>query len=171
MKRLFLWMPAVAFLSACQSDDVEYYPIEKHHLGETYASYTMNNILLTGTEEEPSVVLNFYPEEVTDLSYIDYDEATCVFVFHRGETADYLISWAYETEGNYVEVQYGQNGMWYTVNAQKHEGEYLLRANDGMAVRMLMRANGYGTYDEHGNVEYAAGVTVNDFRIEEIEHR
>lgn len=29
------------------------------------------------------VVFNFYPEEVTSLSYINYDEATCVFTFKR----------------------------------------------------------------------------------------
>lgn len=66
-------------------------------------------------------------------------------------------------------MQYGQNAMWYTINEQQYKGEYLLRANDGMAVRIVIRASGRGVYDEEGNVEYLAGVTVNDFRIEEAE--
>lgn len=152
-------------LCACGDDDIAYYPIGKKHLGETYTSYTINNISQTDSVE--LVVLNFYPEEVTSLPYVQYDEATCVFSFHRGETADYRISWAYDTESSYVEVQYGQNAMWYTVNAQQHEGEYILRANDGMSVRMLMRA-GSGAYLENGEVHYRAGVTVRDFSIEEV---
>ena len=115
------------------------------------------------------VVLNFYPEEVTDLSYMQYSESACAFTFHRGETADYRISWDYDAGESYVEVQYGQNAMWYTINEQQYKGEYLLRANDGMAVRIVIRASGRGVYDEEGNVEYLAGVTVNDFRIEEAE--
>lgn len=67
---------------------------------------------------------------------------------------------------NYVEVQYGQNAMWYTINGQRHSGEYLLRANDGMAVRIIMRANGR-SINEDGEIKYEAGVTINDFRIEE----
>ena len=106
----------MSVISSCQQADIEYYPIEKHHLGETYTSYTINNVMQS--DSAGVVVFNFYPEEVTSLSYINYDEATCVFTFHRGETADYLISWDYETDGNYVEVQYGQNAMWYTVNEQ-----------------------------------------------------
>ena len=67
-----------------------------------------------------------------------------------------------------MEARYGQNAMWYTVNARRHEGEYLLRANDGMAVRMLMRT-GSGAYLENGEVYYRAGVTVRIFSIEEVE--
>lgn len=104
MKTIIIWSVFVlSVISSCQQADIEYYPIEKHHLGETYTSYTINNVMQS--DSAGVVVFNFYPEEVTSLSYINYDEATCVFTFHRGETADYLISWDYETDGNYVEVQ------------------------------------------------------------------
>lgn len=165
MKTIIIWSVFVlSVISSCQQADIEYYPIEKHHLGETYTSYTINNVMKS--DSAGVVVFNFYPEEVTSLSYINYDEATCVFTFHRGETADYLISWDYETDGNYVEVQYGQNAMWYTVNEQKHTGEYLLRANDGMSVRMCMRSGG-SMYIENGETFYQANVTVIKFSIEE----
>ncbi|MDM8307392.1 hypothetical protein [Phocaeicola salanitronis] len=59
---------------------------------------------------------------MTGLSYVEYSESACAFTFHRGETADYRIAWDYDTEGSYVEVQYGQNAMWYTVNEQRHKG-------------------------------------------------
>lgn len=152
---------------ACDEEEIEYVPIAKKHLGETYETYTLNNVI--GLDSVGIVVLNFYPEEVTDLSYMQYSESACAFTFHRGETADYRISWDYDAGESYVEVQYGQNAMWYTINEQQYKGEYLLRANDGMAVRIVIRASGRGVYDEEGNVEYLAGITVNDFRIEEAE--
>lgn len=152
-------------ICACSEEEVEYIPIGKKHLGDLYETYTINNIKRENSVQ--FVALNFYPEEVTDLSCVQYNESACAFTFQRNETANYLISWNYDTEQNYVEVQYGQNAMWYTINGQRHKGEYLLRANDGMAVRIIMRANGYGVY-ENGEVKYTAGVTVNDFRIEEV---
>ena len=114
------------------------------------------------------IVLNFYPEEITSLSYITYDESACTFNFSRGETAKYLLSWDYDTDGSYVEVQYGQNGMWHTVNEQKHSGEHLLTANDGMSVRMSIRSEGSVSYSD-GQVKYSIGVTVNRFSIEEAD--
>ncbi len=89
-------------------------------MGETFETYTINNV--SWTDSIQVVVLNFYPEEVTGLSYVEYSESACAFTFHRGETADYRIAWDYDTEGSYVEVQYGQNAMWYTVNEQRHKG-------------------------------------------------
>ena len=168
MKKLFLMVAGLLLLMtyACSEEEIEYVPIGEKHLGETFETYTINNV--SWTDSIQVVVLNFYPEEVTELSYVEYSESACVFTFHRGETADYRIVWDYDTEGSYVEVQYGQNAMWYTVNEQRHKGEYLLRANDGMAVRIIMRANGYSIND-NGEVKYTAGVTVNDFRIEEVE--
>lgn len=115
------------------------------------------------------IALNFYPEEVTTLSYINYDESTCTFTFHRGTTSKYRISWDYETDGIYVEVQYGQNGMWFTVNEQQHSGEYLLTANDGMAVRMCIRSGGTMLASDDGLIKYAIAVTVNRFSIEEAD--
>lgn len=168
MKKLLGFIASLLFacVCACSEEEIEYVPIEKKHLGETFETYTINNV--SWTDSIQVVVLNFYPEEVTELSYVEYSESACAFTFHRGETADYRIAWDYDTEGSYVEVQYGQNAMWYTVNEQRHKGEYLLRANDGMAVRIIMRANGYSIND-NGEVKYTAGVTVNDFRIEEAE--
>ncbi len=162
-----LWVIAgflILMVCACSESEIEYIPIGKKHLGETYETYTLNNVVWMDSVQ--IVVFNFYPEEVTDLSYMQYSESACAFTFHRGETADYRISWDYDTEQNYVKVQYGQNAMWYTVNEQRHTGEYLLRANDGMAVRIIMRANGR-SINEGGEIKYEAGVTVNDFRIEE----
>lgn len=151
---------------ACSESEIGYIPIGKKHLGETYETYALNNV--SWMDSLQVVVFNFYPEEVTGLSYMQYSESACVFTFQRGETADYCISWDYDTDLNYVEVQYGQNAMWYTVNEQRHTGEYLLRANDGMAVRIIMRANGRSV-NENGEIKYVAGVTVNRFRIEEAE--
>lgn len=50
--------------------------------------------------------------------------------------------WDYDTDGSYVEVQYMQNGFWYTINDQHHSGEYTLLANDGMEVRMRIQSGG-----------------------------
>lgn len=154
------------WLGSCQNEDVDYYPIGKKHLGETYTEYVINNVLPGDTVNR--IVLNFYPEEITSLSYITYDESACTFNFSRGETAKYLLSWDYDTDGSYVEVQYGQNGMWHTVNEQKHSGEYLLTANDGMSVRMSIRSGGSVSYSD-GQVKYSIGVTVNRFSIEEAD--
>ena len=168
MKKLLGFIASLLFacVCACSEEEIEYVPIGKKHLGETFETYTINNVLRGDSAQ--FVVLNFYPEEVTGLSYVEYSESACAFTFHRDETADYRIAWDYDTEGSYVEVQYGQNAMWYTVNGQRHKGEYLLRANEGMAVRIIMRANGHGFY-ESGEMKYTAGVTVNDFCIEEAE--
>ena len=104
MKKLFLMVAGLLLLMtyACSEEEIEYVPIGKKHLGETFETYTINNV--SWTDSIQVVVLNFYPED------------------HRGETADYRIAWDYDTEGSYVEVQYGQNAMWYTVNEQRHKG-------------------------------------------------
>lgn len=107
-------------------------------MGETYTEYVMNNVVTTDTVSR--IVLNFYPEEVTSLPYMSYDEAACAFAFHPGKTSRYWISWDYETDGSYVEVQYGQNGVWYTINEQRRSGEFLLTANDNMTVRICIRS-------------------------------
>ena len=61
----------LAFLSSCNKDDIRIYkPVDKMHIGKTYAyNYTIDNI----KQGESGVVLNFYKEEVTDLDYIEYD--------------------------------------------------------------------------------------------------
>ena len=155
---------AILWFGSCQNDDIDYYPISKEHLGDTYTGYTVNNVLPNDTVGR--IALNFYPEEVTSLSYIKYDESACTFNFCKGETSQYLLSWDYDTDGSYVEVQYGQNGMWYTINEQKHSGEYLLTANDGMSVRMCIRKGGSASYND-GVIKYSIGVTVNHFSIKE----
>jgi hypothetical protein len=121
---------AAMWFGSCQNEELDYYPLEKKHLGETYTEYVMNNIISNDTVSR--IALNFYPEEVTSLSYVDYDESTCIFTFHRGNTSRYRLSWDYETDGSYVEVQYGQNGMWYTVNEQKHSESQCRNRNRGL---------------------------------------
>lgn len=74
---------AAMWFGSCQNEELDYYPLEKKHLGETYTEYVMNNIISNDTVSR--IALNFYPEEVTSLSYVDYDESTCIFTF-TGET-------------------------------------------------------------------------------------
>jgi hypothetical protein len=163
-----LWLLCtVLWLGACQNEGISYYPIGKKHLGETYTEYVMNNVVTTDTVSR--IVLNFYPEEVTSLPYMSYDEAACAFAFHPGKTSRYWISWDYETDGSYVEVQYGQNGVWYTINEQRRSGEFLLTANDNMTVRMCIRSGGRASYSD-GQTKYAIAVTVNRFNIREEEN-
>ena len=33
------------WLGSCRNEDVDYYPIGKKHLGETYTEYVINNVL------------------------------------------------------------------------------------------------------------------------------
>ena len=96
MKKLFLMVAGLLLLMtyACSEEEIEYVPIGKKHLGETFETYTINNV--SWTDSIQVVVLNFYPEEVTELSYVEYSESACVFTFHRGETADYRIVWDYD---------------------------------------------------------------------------
>lgn len=129
-----------ASLLACQNEELEYYSIEKKHLGEVYTEYVDNNVQSESSGDY--IVLNFYPEEITDLSYVTYNESSCSFHIYRGSTNKYVISWDYDTDGSYVEVQYMQNGFWYTINDQQHSGEYTLLANDGMGVRMRIQSGG-----------------------------
>lgn len=98
-----------ASLLACQNEELEYYPIEKKHLGEAYTEYVDNNVQSESSGDY--IVLNFYPEEITDLSYVTYNESSCSFHIYRGSTNKYVISWDYDTDGSYVEVQYMQNGF------------------------------------------------------------
>lgn len=42
-----------------------------------------------------AAVLNFYKDEITSLDYLEYDENSCTFSFHKGETGLYRISWEY----------------------------------------------------------------------------
>lgn len=89
-----------ASLLACQNEELEYYPIEKKHLGEAYTEYVDNNVQSESSGDY--IVLNFYPEEITDLSYVTYNESSCSFHIYRGSTNKYVISWDYDTDGSYV---------------------------------------------------------------------
>lgn len=91
-----------ASLLACQNEELEYYPIEKKHLGEAYTEYVDNNVQSESSGDY--IVLNFYPEEITDLSYVTYNESSCSFHIYRGSTNKYVIFWDYDTDGSYVEV-------------------------------------------------------------------
>lgn len=68
----------------------------------------------------------------------------------------YRISWDYESEKNVVRFLYGQNGMWYRMNSN-YANEYILEANDGMAIRTVVYRTNYDSIN----------ITVNQFRIEE----
>lgn len=161
VKRFGLFMaslPSLVFLcvglSSCSADDDlrVYEPIDKLHIGEQYVfDTTLNNI----RQGDSVVVLNFYKEEVTDLDYVDYDEDYCCFVFRKGTTSNYKISWDFSSYSSYVEVQYGQNGMWYKMS-QYGMNDYVLTANDGMTVRMICEPN-----------NKQINLTVNKFSIEE----
>lgn len=133
----------------------------KLHLGETFKYQCMpeNYVQLAYDTLGKVAVLNFYKEEITDLDYINYDEHTCTFSFHKGETAKYKISWDYESETNSIRFIYGQNGMWYRMNNSKNE--YILEANDGMAIRAVAYRASYDLLN----------VTVYRFRIEEYEEK
>ena len=163
VKRFGLFMaslPSWAFLcvglSSCNADDdfIVYEPIDKLHIGEQYVfDTTLNNI----RQGDSVVVLNFYREEVTDLDYVDYDEDNCCFVFRKGTTSKYKIGWDFSSYSSYVEVQYGQNGMWYKMN-QYNWNDYILTANDGMTVRMVCEPS-----------KNQINLLVNEFYIEEYD--
>lgn len=34
---------AAMWFGSCQNEELDYYPLEKKHLGETYTEYVMNN--------------------------------------------------------------------------------------------------------------------------------
>ena len=49
MKKLFLMVAGLLLLMtyACSEEEIEYVPIEKKHLGETFETYTINNVSWT----------------------------------------------------------------------------------------------------------------------------
>lgn len=104
MKKLLyvgMCLCALFFLFACDKDDVNgYTPLPKLHLGETfrYRCEPENYIRLEYDTLGEAAVLNFYKDEVTSLDYLDYDENSCTFSFHKGETGLYRISWDYTSE-------------------------------------------------------------------------
>ena len=105
-----------------------------------------------------AAVLNFYKDEITSLDYLEYDENSCTFSFHKGETGLYRISWEYTSE-NTLRILYGQNGMWYRMNASGTH-EYLLEANDGMAIKVIAYRTNFDSLH----------CTINCFCIEEYKN-
>lgn len=102
-------------------------------------------------------MLNFHKEEITSLDHVDYDEQTCTFSFHKGETAKYRISWDYQSDLNVVHFLYGQNGMWHRMT---YSGDsYILGANDGMTLRAVV----------YRTLEDSIRLTINRFSIEECD--
>lgn len=149
----------IFLLQACDEYEIgEYTPLPKLHLGETfkYLCIPENYTRLAYDSLGDVAVLNFHKEEITDLDYIDYDEQTCTFSFHKGETARYRIIWNYESTKNVIRFLYGQNGMWYRMSHNRND-EYILEANDGMTVRTVV----YRTNQDSINL------TIKKFRIEE----
>ena len=156
---------AAMWFGSCQNEELDYYPLEKKHLGETYTEYVMNNIISNDTVSR--IALNFYPEEVTSLSYVDYDESTCIFTFHRGNTSRYRLSWDYETDGSYARYNTDRTAVVYRKRAEAFR-QYLLTANDGMSVRMCIQGGGT-MFSGDGLIKYSIAVTVNRFSIEEAD--
>lgn len=159
LKRIAFTILLPFIAQACDKYETgEYTPLPRIHLGETFRYLCVpENYIQTAYDSLGSAaVLNFYKEEVTDLDYIDYDEQSCTFSFNKGETMTYRISWDYESEKNVVRFLYGQNGMWYRMNSN-YANEYILEANDGMAIRTVVYRTNYDSIN----------ITVNQFRIEE----
>ena len=143
---ILLCLSMICVSQSCDNDEIgEYTPLPKLHLGETfkYQCIPENYVQLAYDTLGKVAVLNFYKEEITDLDYINYDEHTCTFSFHKGETAKYKISWDYQ----------------YRMNKSKNE--YILEANDGMAIRAVAYRASYDLLN----------VTVYRFRIEEYEEK
>ena len=78
--------------------------------------------------------------------------------YHKGETGLYRISWEYTSE-NTLRILYGQNGMWYRMNASGTH-EYLLEANDGMAIKVIAYRTNFDSLH----------CTINRFCIEEYKN-
>lgn len=159
MKKNFISIPLTLLLLSCEKYEIgEYTPLPKLHVGETfrYLCTPENYTRLAYDSLGDVAILNFYKDEATDLGYISYDEQTCTFTFHKGETETYRISWDYESPKNIVRFLYGQNGMWYRMNTNQN-GEYILEANDGMTVRTVVYRTNYDSIN----------ITINRFRIEE----
>lgn len=89
---------ALLVVSSCNKEEIgAYTPIPKLHLGEpfTYKCDVSNYVQLEYDSLGQAAILNFYKEEITELDDVHYDEHTCTFSFHKGETAKYKISWDY----------------------------------------------------------------------------
>lgn len=146
---------------ACNKEEVgAYTPLPKIHLGEMfkYKCEPENYIRLEYDTLGEAAVLNFYKDEITSLDYLEYDENSCTFSFHKGETGLYRISWEYTSE-NTLRILYGQNGMWYRMNASGTH-EYLLEANDGMAIKVIAYRTNFDSLH----------CTINRFCIEEYKN-
>lgn len=152
-----------ALLGACGEEEFAYIPAEKMNVGDEITSYSVHNVVKGDTVEY--VVLNFYPEEVTQLQEVSYDESTGVFTFHNEQTAQYKLTWQFEVEHNYIEVQYTQNGMWYTVNNGATGNEAVITVNAGMGVRVRFR-NAGNMYADEDEIRYYTSVKVVQFAIE-----
>ena len=110
---------ALLVVSSCNKEEIgAYTPIPKLHIGEpfTYKCDVSNYVQLEYDSLGQAAILNFYKEEITELDDVHYDEHTCTFSFHKGETAKYKISWDYTSRLNVIRFLYGQNGMWYRMN-------------------------------------------------------
>ena len=163
MKKMIIIAACVGGLAcmlACNKEEVGAYTPLPIHLGETfkYKCEPENYIRLEYDTLGEAAVLNFYKDEITSLDYLEYDENSCTFSFHKGETGLYRISWEYTSE-NTLRILYGQNGMWYRMNASGTH-EYLLEANDGMAIKVIAYRTNFDSLH----------CTINRFCIEEYKN-
>jgi hypothetical protein len=91
MKKMMMVAACVGGLAcmlACNKEEVgAYTPLPKIHLGETfkYKCEPENYIRLEYDTLGEAAVLNFYKDEITSLDYLEYDENSCTFSFHKGE--------------------------------------------------------------------------------------
>ena len=139
-------------LGACGEEEFAYIPSQKMHLGDEITSYSVHNVVKGDTE-------------VTQLQEVSYDESTGVFTFHNEQTAQYKLTWRFEVEHNYIEVQYTQHGMWYTVNGSSSGNEAVITVNAGMGVRVRFRSVG-NMYADEDEIRYYTSVKVVQFAIE-----
>lgn len=162
MKKLLTLLFTVLFFTQCSNDEIEFIPISPVDFGsENTIEYTIENTLKLYSET--LLPINFNKEDVTELSYIKYYEKQCSFVFDKDQTSKYKIEWDWECEKS-LRIEYSQNGYWKTIPMSYQEsrkGSYVLEANRGMMVRVVVPNSGYkGSFK----------ISINAFSIKDMQN-